>query len=158
VRKRKPHRYGKQHQLIRANFARRMEGGEVFECWRCGEAITGRWDLGHVDDGSGRGVYGRWPEHRACNRATLTHIAARYGGLHGDRGSQATSTVPGTVPRDAAPKGYELADPIARERWREWWAQHPGEGPTWWSQHWGDASVYDARCPVCRESGEPCGA
>jgi hypothetical protein len=32
-----------------------MEGGELFECWRCSKPITGLWDLGHVDDGSGRG-------------------------------------------------------------------------------------------------------
>lgn len=148
MRKPKSHRYGGQHQRIRRNFERRMEGGEVFECWRCSKPITGLWDLGHVDDGSGRGVYGRWPEHRKCNRATLTHIAAKYGGLHGDR------TV--APPRDVGPKGLEPAGEAARARWNEWWAQHPGEGPPWWSQHWGDDGVYDARCRFCRESGEPC--
>jgi hypothetical protein len=80
-----------------------MEGGELFECWRCSKPITGLWDLGHVDDGSGRGVYGRWPEHRKCNRATLTHIAAKYGGLHGDR------TV--APPRDVGPR---VSSPPAR--------------------------------------------
>jgi len=32
-----------------------------------------RWDLGHVDeDGRDRGFPTRYPEHRSCNRATVT--------------------------------------------------------------------------------------
>ena len=49
------HRYGRRHKELRRRFARRMARGEVFNCWRCGELITGQWDLGHV----GR-QHGRW--------------------------------------------------------------------------------------------------
>ena len=46
-------------------------------CWRCGNPIAAnaRWDLGHVDeDGLARGFPTRHPEHRGCNRATVTHL------------------------------------------------------------------------------------
>ena len=75
------HRYGSLHKKVRRQFVLRMGRGEVFNCWRCGLPITGPWDLGHVD--SGQGVAGRWPEHRACNRRTLTHLVAKYGSLGG---------------------------------------------------------------------------
>ena len=46
-------------------------------CWRCGKLIdpVGRWDLGHVnEEGRRQGFPERHPEHRACNRATVTHL------------------------------------------------------------------------------------
>ena len=59
-----------------------MAAGEVFYCWRCGDAIYGGWDLGHVEEGLGvwlgfKGLMGRWPEHRRCNRQTMTHAKQR---------------------------------------------------------------------------------
>jgi hypothetical protein len=69
------HRYGRRHKEIRRHFMSRMARGEVFYCWRCGNQITGKWDLGHVP--SGQGVSGRWPEHTWCNRATMTHLKER---------------------------------------------------------------------------------
>ena len=63
----------RRHKDLRRRFARRMARGEVFICWRCGELITGQWDLGHVGDNTAAGGE-RWPEHRTCNRATVTHL------------------------------------------------------------------------------------
>jgi hypothetical protein len=76
------HRYGRVHKEVRRRFVRRMAAGEVFNCWRCGEAIRGRWDLGHVEPGLGawldfKGELGRWPEHSHCNRQTMLHMKQR---------------------------------------------------------------------------------
>jgi hypothetical protein len=76
------HRYGRVHKQVRQRFARQMAAGTVFNCWRCGDEIYGRWDLGHVEDGLGvwlgfKGEMGRWPEHRRCNRQTLLHAKQR---------------------------------------------------------------------------------
>lgn len=67
--------YGRQHQLLRDSYKKRMARGEEFTCWRCGLPVdpTQPWDLGHDDQD--RSVY-RGPEHRGreCvaggNRAT----------------------------------------------------------------------------------------
>jgi len=69
------HRYGSGHQDLRRRFLRRMARGELFNCWRCGELIdpSKPWDLGHVRDNTAVGGE-RWPEHRACNRATITNL------------------------------------------------------------------------------------
>jgi hypothetical protein len=74
------HPYGWSHQKLRKRFARRMRAGEVFYCWRPGCPTPGvpidprSWDLGHVDPEL-RGQFGtRWPEHRRCNRATITNL------------------------------------------------------------------------------------
>jgi hypothetical protein len=74
------HPYGTVHKAERKRFAARMRAGEVFWCWRptCltpDEPIDPRcWDLGHVDPEL-RGQFGtRWPEHRRCNRATITNL------------------------------------------------------------------------------------
>lgn len=69
------HRYGRRHKELRRRFARRMARGEVFNCWRCGWEINplGLWDLGHVRDNTAAGGE-RWPEHRSCNRATVTNL------------------------------------------------------------------------------------
>lgn len=60
----------RQHKAIRYNAAYRRcremwsRGLEVFQvnCPRCGEPITGEWDLDHQPDGS------LHPAHPACNR------------------------------------------------------------------------------------------
>ena len=77
------HPYGAVHKAQRKRFAHAMKRGEVFYCWRpsCPTPdvpIDPRsWDLGHVDPEL-RGQFGpRWPEHRRCNRATVTHLKQR---------------------------------------------------------------------------------
>ena len=42
----------------------------IVHCWCCGRLIPpgSGWDLGYMDNG------GRYPEHRSCNRATVTHL------------------------------------------------------------------------------------
>jgi hypothetical protein len=60
-----------------------MRAGEVFYCWRpaCPTPdvpIDPRsWDLGHVDPELRYRFGTRWPEHRRCNRATVTHLKQR---------------------------------------------------------------------------------
>jgi hypothetical protein len=76
------HRYGRVHKQVRRRFAVQMAAGTVFNCWRCGDAIHGRWDLGRVEDGLGvwlgfKGELGRWPEHPRCNRQTMLHMKQR---------------------------------------------------------------------------------
>jgi hypothetical protein len=68
------HIYGTVHKKERSRWVRRVRAGGVL-CWRCGHPIPAgaRWDLGHVDeDGRDRGFPTRYPEHRSCNRATVT--------------------------------------------------------------------------------------
>ena len=68
------HVYGAVHKKERKRWAPRMRTGQVY-CWRCGDPIApgAKWDLGHVDeDGRARGFPVRHPEHRSCNRATVT--------------------------------------------------------------------------------------
>ena len=62
--------YGYEHKKARKAWKAQVEAGSV-TCWRCNEPIApdAQWDLGHVD---GTHEYAG-PEHRACNRATLTH-------------------------------------------------------------------------------------
>lgn len=62
--------YGKEHKRLRAEYARRMEAGEGFDCWRCGKPVdpAADWDLGHDD--YDRSVY-RGPEHVKCNRGSV---------------------------------------------------------------------------------------
>jgi hypothetical protein len=70
------HIYGTVHKKERNRWVRRVRAGGVV-CWRCGDPIhpLARWDLGHVDeDGQARGYPLRHPEHRSCNRATVTHL------------------------------------------------------------------------------------
>jgi len=73
------HIYGTVHKKERNRWVRRVRVGGVV-CWRCGKPIDpfARWDLGHVDeDGLARGFPTRHPEHRSCNRATVTHLKQR---------------------------------------------------------------------------------
>jgi hypothetical protein len=62
------HIYGTVHQKLRKRWAPKVRQG-IVHCWRCGRLITPgqKWDLGHLDNGRGR-----YPEHRSCNRATVT--------------------------------------------------------------------------------------
>lgn len=66
--------YGYQHKKLRKQWALQVATGAV-PCARCGELIEAdaKWDLGHVD---GDRTQYAGPEHRACNRATLTHAKA----------------------------------------------------------------------------------
>ena len=59
--------YDATHDRLRRHYTNRMNTGETFTCWRCGDPITGPFDLGHDDHD--RSIY-RGPEHPACNRAT----------------------------------------------------------------------------------------
>jgi hypothetical protein len=67
--------YGQPHRNLRSRWLPKVEAGNVF-CARCGEWIdpSEPWDLGHDD--LDRSQY-RGPEHRACNRRTMTHAAER---------------------------------------------------------------------------------
>jgi hypothetical protein len=60
------HGYGGAHQRKRAQWAKKVERGEV-NCWRCGRWIApgSAWDLGHDD--WDRRIY-RGAEHASCNR------------------------------------------------------------------------------------------
>lgn len=66
-------RYGPEHRRRRRAAARDVAAGIVL-CARCGKPIhpDEAWDLGHVD---GRPDEWAGPEHRRCNRATMTHAA-----------------------------------------------------------------------------------
>ena len=73
------HIYGTVHKKQRKRWARKVRAG-VVSCWRYGKPIgaTERWDLSHVDeDGLARGFPTQHPEHRGCNRATVTHLKQR---------------------------------------------------------------------------------
>jgi hypothetical protein len=69
--------YGHAHRKERKRLEPIVARGETI-CWRCGELIPAHdvsraryvWDLGHDDDDPS---VTRGPEHRECNRATLTH-------------------------------------------------------------------------------------
>ena len=79
-------RYGSTHKIIRKRWAPRVAAGLV-HCWRCGGLIApgAKWDLGHIDNG---GPYhgDRHPEHRACNRKTMTHLKERLAAAEAKRG------------------------------------------------------------------------
>ena len=66
--------YGQYHIKARERWARWVKAVAA-SCWRCGKPIPAgaKWDLGHVDEaGRLQGFPARHPEHRACNRATVT--------------------------------------------------------------------------------------
>lgn len=68
--------YDAAHDALRASYQRRMDAGEVFTCWRCGDLIdTTRWTLGHCD--VDRSQY-HGPECPACDYA----VAGRVGCPH----------------------------------------------------------------------------
>ena len=86
-RKRKPSTaargYGSTHRGVRKRWAPLVASGQVV-CARCGFLISPGelWDLGHDDEHRvevNGGPLGRHPEHRRCNRGTLTHrVPARF--------------------------------------------------------------------------------
>lgn len=60
--------YDARHDALRADYQRRMNRGETFQCWRCGDDIDPEhWHLGHDDHD--RSTY-RGPECPPCNLAT----------------------------------------------------------------------------------------
>ena len=60
--------YGAAHEQLRADYQRRMNRGETFDCWRCDDQIDPEhWQLGHDDHD--RSIY-RGPECVPCNLAT----------------------------------------------------------------------------------------
>jgi len=97
--------YGAVHKAERKRFAARMRAGETFHCWRptClspSEPINPRsWDLGHVDPELRHQFGTRWPEHPACNRATMTHLKERLGavGPPGERFDGLPDPTPGNT-------------------------------------------------------------
>jgi hypothetical protein len=129
--------YGAVHKAARKRFARRMAAGEVFYCWRptCptpNEPLDPRsWDLGHVEGAEEIARFGlRWPEHRKCNRATLTHAKGEV--VYAVR-----------VDAERPPRFGGLPDP------------DPGNTVERWSRHW-SGSEFNPRCPACRERGSAC--
>lgn len=66
--------YDAHHDQLRATYQRRMNRGEHFTCWRCGDPINPElWHLGHQDED--RTVY-MGPECVPCNCATSgRHLA-----------------------------------------------------------------------------------
>src|SRR5215211_1005910 len=138
--RRQGHRYGRVHKDVRKHFLLRMERGETFACWRCMKPIDPRrpWDLGHVGDNTAVGGR-RWPEHRGCNRATLTHIAEKYGGLAGRSG---TAHADAMVRQEQEDRFDGLPDPT------------PTNSVDRWSMHW--AGGFNPRCPDCRRLRGPC--
>jgi hypothetical protein len=81
------HMYGSVHKADRKRWARKVRLGYV-QCWRCERLIppTATWDLGHVDEAGRAGGYPlRHPEHRACNRATVTHLKQKLAEQRGSR-------------------------------------------------------------------------
>ena len=84
------HIYGSMHKAARKRWAPKVRAG-VVSCWRCGKPIgpTERWDLGHVDeDGLAQGFPTRHPEHRSCNRATVTILKQKLADAGGGRSSR----------------------------------------------------------------------
>jgi hypothetical protein len=68
-------KYGWRHQQLRERMRRQVEAG-LAVCARCGKPIIPGtpWDAGHVD---GNPNLYQGAEHRACNRASASHRAAR---------------------------------------------------------------------------------
>lgn len=65
--------YDSDHDKLRAQYQRRMDAGERYDCWRCLDPIDPHaWHLGHDD--LDRSVY-RGPECPGCNLATSGRIS-----------------------------------------------------------------------------------
>lgn len=94
--------YDARHDRLRANYQRRMDRGQRFRCWRCGNPIDpSDWTLGHCD--TDRIVY-HGPECPPCDYATAgrtgcphhSHVVQGVGvppsgsGGDGDRGGGAS--------------------------------------------------------------------
>jgi hypothetical protein len=117
-------------------------------CWRCGEPIPpgAAADLGHVDEeGRERGLPVRYPEHRRCNRRTLSHLVEKHGSLAAAAaGSRPNSERVGNLPQPKVDRFDGLPDP------------DPGNSADRWSRHW--YGGFNPRCPDCRERGAACEA
>lgn len=60
--------YDAKHDTLRAHYQHRMDAGQTYQCWRCGDPIDPtNWCLGHDDHD--RYLY-RGPECPPCNYAT----------------------------------------------------------------------------------------
>jgi hypothetical protein len=124
-------RYGRRHQKNRRLWAAKVATGKV-RCARptCGELILPGepWDLGH-DDANPKITWG--PEHRRCNRATLSHA----------RGDEVSASV---TRREPKVRFGGLADPT------------PSNEVDVWSKHW--YGGFNPRCKHCRRLGRACDA
>ena len=68
--------YDATHGRLRRSHQERMDAGERFACWRCGQPIDPRaWTLGHCDDDRDR-YHG--PECPPCDYATRGRIACPH--------------------------------------------------------------------------------
>jgi hypothetical protein len=137
-----------------------MRNGEQFDCWRPDCQLPGvpistgvLWDLGHVEDPVLRARYGpRWPEHRRCNRSTLTHAKAGSPGTVRLAKSSRNGDGPKPAPRVIAQK-IRFGDVADLELARRLMDDSAGAVERW-SCHWHGG--FDLRCPECRRTGEPC--
>ena len=99
-----------------------------------------RWDLGHVETPELRAVYGLgWPEHRSCNRSTLTHAKAGSPGTTRPA-KPAPPRLVGRKIRFGAVGDLGLARRLMDD---------PAVAVERWSEHW--FSGFDLRCADCRE-------
>ena len=143
--------YGTVHKVTRERFAARMRAGEVFNCWRPGCLLPDvpitygvKWDLGHVDR-EFRDEFGyRHPEHRRCNRTTLTHAKA----ARPERPAASPARAGGGPVLDGPV--VDLDDPRAAG------LDDPTVVAVRMSRHWLPDSGFDLRCGDCRRLGGPC--
>jgi hypothetical protein len=74
--------YGSGHRAMRRRWRRLLRRGALFVRAAAKNSPGSDWDLGHDDPhrvAVNVGAVGRHPEHRQCNRGTLTHrIRLRY--------------------------------------------------------------------------------
>lgn len=79
--------YDAEHDVTRADYQSRMDDGETFRCWRCGEPIDpAHWTLGHCDIDR-RNYHG--PECPPCDYATSGRTGCPHRSHH-PRGVGAT--------------------------------------------------------------------
>jgi DNA-directed RNA polymerase subunit RPC12/RpoP len=68
--------YDKAHDQLRAQYQERMDEGQVYDCWRCGQPVDRtNWTLGHCDDNRSR-YHG--PECPPCDYATSGRTACSH--------------------------------------------------------------------------------
>ena len=110
--------YGHRHRKTRAHWQARMDAGEVVLCWRCGQPITGEWDLGHDDDD--RSIY-RGPEHVGCNRRAGSARAnrVRWSTQAADQRERTRERGEPPSPSSRGSSGTEVA-PLSAQRAATW--------------------------------------